>query len=96
MGKGVLTAVNNVNNILKKALIGMDPHDQRKIDETLIELDGTENKAKYGANAILGISLANLKAAALDNNELLFEYVGTGIFYAKSYDEYIKRWCSCR
>lgn len=76
MGKGVLTAVNNVNNILKKPLIGMDPHDQRKIDETLLELDGTENKEKYGANAILGISLANLKAAALDKNEPLFEYVG--------------------
>ncbi len=76
MGKGVLTAVNNVNNILKNSLIGMDPHDQRKIDETLIELDGTETKSKYGANAILGISLANLKAAALDNNEPLFKYVG--------------------
>ena len=76
MGKGVLTAVSNVNNILKNALIGMDPHDQRKIDETLIELDGTDTKSKYGANAILGISLANLKAAALDNNEPLFKYVG--------------------
>ena len=76
MGKGVLTAVNNVNNILKKSLIGMDPHDQRKIDETLLALDGTENKEKYGANAILGISLANLKAAALDSNEPLFKYVG--------------------
>ena len=75
MGKGVLTAVSNVNNILKNALIGMDPHDQRKIDETLIELDGTDTKSKYGANAILGISLANLKAAALDNNEPLFKYV---------------------
>ena len=76
MGKGVLTAVNNVNNILKKALIGMDSHNQRKIDETLIELDGSETKSKYGANAILGISLANLKAAALDKNEPLFKYVG--------------------
>ena len=76
MGKGVLTAVNNINNILKKALIGMDPHNQRKIDETLIELDGSETKSKYGANAILGISLANLKAAALDKNEPLFKYVG--------------------
>ncbi len=76
MGKGVLTAVNNVNNILKKPLIGMDPHNQRKIDETLLKLDGTENKEKYGANAILGISLANLKAAALDEHKPLFEYVG--------------------
>ena len=76
MGKGVLKAVDNINNVLKKALIGMNPSDQRKIDTTLIKLDGTENKGKYGANAILGISLANLKAAALDNNKLLFEYVG--------------------
>lgn len=76
MGKGVLTAVDNVNSKLKDALIGMDPHDQRKIDETLIKLDGTENKEKYGANAILGISLASLKAAALDSGEPLFAYVG--------------------
>ena len=76
MGKGVLTAVNNVNNILKKSLIGIESNDQRKIDETLLNLDGTETKSKYGANAILGISLANLKAAALDNNKSLFEYVG--------------------
>ena len=76
MGKGVLTAVNNVNTDLKNAVIGMDPHDQRKIDQTLIDLDGTENKGKYGANAILGISLANLKAAALDSGKPLFKYVG--------------------
>ncbi len=77
MGKGVLTAVNNVNNILKEYLIGMDCNNQEAIDKTLLKLDGTENKEKYGANAILGISLANLKAAALDNNKKLFEYVGT-------------------
>ncbi len=77
MGKGVLTAVNNVNNILKEYLIGMDCNNQKAIDKTLLKLDGTENKEKYGANAILGISLANLKAAALDNNKKLFEYVGT-------------------
>ncbi len=77
MGKGVLKAVNNVNEILKKPLIGKDPHNQKEIDEILIELDGTENKGKYGANAILGISLANLKAAALDDHKPLFEYVGS-------------------
>ena len=77
VGKGVLTAVNNVNNILKEYLIGMDCNNQEAIDKTLLKLDGTENKEKYGANAILGISLANLKAAALDNNKKLFEYVGT-------------------
>ena len=76
MGKGVLKAVNNVNSELKQALIGLDPHDQRKIDETMLKLDGTENKEKYGANAILGISLANLKAAALDDHKNLFEYIG--------------------
>lgn len=76
MGKGVLTAINNVNNILKHSLIGMEPYDQQKIDQTLIDLDGTENKEKYGANAILGISLANLKAAAKDKHLPLFEYVG--------------------
>ena len=75
-GKGVLKAVNNVNSELKQALIGLDPHDQRKIDETMLKLDGTENKEKYGANAILGISLANLKAAALDDHKNLFEYIG--------------------
>ena len=75
IGKGVLKAVNNVN-ILKKSLIGMDANNQKLIDETLIKLDGTENKEKYGANAILGISLANLKAAAKDNNKYLFQYVG--------------------
>ena len=75
MGKGVLKAVNNVN-ILKKSLIGMDADNQKLIDETLIKLDGTENKEKYGANAILGISLANLKAVAIENNKHLFQYVG--------------------
>ena len=75
IGKGVLKAVNNVN-ILKKSLIGMDANNQKLIDKTLIKLDGTENKEKYGANAILGISLANLKAAAKDNNKYLFQYVG--------------------
>ena len=75
MGKGVLKAVNNVG-ILKKSLIGMDADNQKLIDETLIKLDGTENKEKYGANAILGISLANLKAVAIENNKHLFQYVG--------------------
>ena len=75
MGKGVLKAINNVN-VLKKSLIGLDSNHQKQIDETLINLDGTENKEKYGANAILGISLANLKASAKDNNMHLFQYIG--------------------
>lgn len=73
MGKGVLKAVNNVN-ILKEYIIGMEVDNQKLIDETLIKLDGTENKSKYGANAILGISLACLKASALDKNIPLYNY----------------------
>ena len=75
MGKGVLKAVNNVN-ILKISLIGMETGNKRLLDETLIKLDGTENKEKYGANAILGISLAYLKASSLDKNLPLFKYIG--------------------
>ena len=64
-GKGVLKAVNNVNTIIKESLIGKDCLNQRIIDEIMIKLDGTKNKSKLGANAILGVSMANLKAAAL-------------------------------
>ncbi|MDD6323943.1 MAG: phosphopyruvate hydratase [Bacilli bacterium] len=76
MGKGVLKAVYNVNNVLKYAVIGMECDNQKLIDKALIDLDGTENKEKYGANAILGISLANLKAAALSKNMPLYKFVG--------------------
>lgn len=76
MGKGVLKAVYNVNNVLKYAVIGMECDNQKLIDKTLIDLDGTENKEKYGANAILGISLANLKASALSKNMPLYKFVG--------------------
>lgn len=76
-GKGVLKAVSNVNNIIKKELIGKSPFDQRQIDNLLIRLDGTENKSKLGANAILGVSLAVAKAAASSKNLQLFEYIGT-------------------
>src|ERR1700684_4405366 len=64
MGKGVLKAVNNVNNILQEELKGMYIFDQRQIDNKMLTLDGTDNKANLGANAILGISLAVAKAAA--------------------------------
>ena len=57
-GKGVLKAVNNVNDKINKVLIGLDVNDQLKIDKTMIELDGTENKSVLGANAVLGVSLA--------------------------------------
>jgi enolase len=77
-GKGVLTAVNNVNNIIRNKLIGMDALNQELIDKTMLELDGTESKSKLGANAILGVSLANLKAAAMYSRKELYEYLGTG------------------
>ena len=76
LGKGVLTAVNNVNTIIKDNIVGMDSLNQRKLDEALINLDGTENKQNLGANAILGVSLANLKAAAKYKNMELYEYLG--------------------
>ncbi len=75
-GKGVLDAVNNVNTIIAPKLIGMCITNQRKIDYTMIELDGTANKAKLGANAILGVSLAAAHAAAKSLNVPLFRYLG--------------------
>jgi len=78
LGKGVLKAVNNVNTIIRDNLIGMDVTKQEEIDRKMIELDGTENKAKLGANAILGVSMAVLKASAILNNKELYEYVGDG------------------
>ncbi len=77
-GKGVLKAVNNVNNIIRNNIIGMDSLNQREIDNKLLELDGTEDKSNLGANAILGVSLACLKAAAMYSNKELYEYIGNG------------------
>ena len=79
MGKGVLKAVENVNGPLRDLVIGMDALDQKAIDYKMIEADGTDTKSKYGANAILGISMAVLKAAALYEEKPLYEYVGGGI-----------------
>lgn len=78
-GKGVLNAVNNVNTIIRDAVIGMDAADQRALDYKMIELDGTETKSKLGANAILGVSMAALKASALNEGKPLYQYVGDGI-----------------
>jgi enolase len=75
MGKGVLKAVANVNGPLRNLLIGMDALNQEEIDNKMIEFDGTDNKDNMGANAILGISLAVLKAAALNSNMPLYKYV---------------------
>lgn len=77
-GKGVLKAVENVNTVLRDAVIGMDAEKQREIDYKMIELDGTETKSKLGANAILGVSMAALKASAINAGKELFEYVGNG------------------
>jgi enolase len=76
LGKGVLKAVDNVNNELADEIIGMDADDQVGIDQKLIEIDGTEYKSKYGANAILGISLAVAKAAAEEAGLPLYKYIG--------------------
>ena len=76
LGKGVLKAVKNVNSILNEALNGMDIFDQEAIDRAMIKLDGTDNKSNLGANAILGVSLALAKAAALESNLSLFKYIG--------------------
>lgn len=75
MGKGVSKAVRNVNEIIKDKLIGMTVENQKSIDELLIELDGTPNKSNLGANAILGVSVACLKAATLDNGLPLYKYL---------------------
>lgn len=75
LGKGVLKAVNNVNTDLREALIGFETGKQKELDYKMIELDGTETKSKYGANAILGISMAYLKASALEEGKPLHEYV---------------------
>lgn len=75
-GKGVLKAVSNVNGLINQTLRGMDAADQAEIDATLLALDGTPNKQKLGANAILGVSLAVAKAAAAESSLELFEYLG--------------------
>jgi len=75
-GKGVLKAVHNVNDLIARALKGMDARDQGEIDRTLIELDGTAAKSKLGANAILAASLATARAAATDQNLPLYRYLG--------------------
>ncbi len=79
MGKGVLKAVSNVNGPLRDLVLGMDVLDQKALDYKMIEADATETKSKYGANAILGISMAALKAAALYEEKPLYEYIGGGI-----------------
>jgi enolase len=76
MGKGVQLAVNNVNEAIAEEIVGLEVSDQRGVDLTMIELDGSENKANLGANAILGVSLACAKAAAAESGQPLYRYVG--------------------
>ena len=76
MGKGVLMAVNNVNTVIAEQLVGKSVFDQQKIDNAMIELDGTDNKCILGANAILGVSLAVSQAAAKCKGLPLYKYIG--------------------
>jgi enolase len=85
-GLGVLNAVENVNDIILKEIVGMEVYDQVNIDKKMIKLDGTENKSKLGANAILGVSLACARAAAIDNKMLLYSFI------AKSYKLKVKNY----
>ena len=75
LGKGVLKAVANINGPIRELLLGKDPSDQKALDRAMIELDGTENKAKLGANAILAVSLAAAKAAAQDQDLPLYAHI---------------------
>ncbi len=75
LGKGVLKAVANVNGPIREALLGFDANDQRGLDQKMIDLDGTDNKAKLGANAILAVSLATAKAAAADKGMPLYAHI---------------------
>lgn len=84
LGRGVLKAVDNVNTKISKVIIGMDADQQDKIDQTMLDLDGTENKSHLGANAILSVSLAAAKAAALATGRPLFEYLA-GIKQKENY-----------
>jgi enolase len=76
MGKGVLKAVHNINTSISEVLVGMYVNEQAAIDRTMIDLDGTENKANLGANAMLAVSMAVAKAAAQESGQMLYNYVG--------------------
>ena len=74
-GKGVLKAINFVKNEIKESIIGLDPLDQKSLDIELCKIDGTKDKSFLGANSILAVSLANLKASAISSNKPLYKYV---------------------
>ena len=76
LGKGVRKAVENVNGEIRQALLGKDAQDHNALDQLMIALDGTENKSRLGANAILAVSLATAKAAAIETGKPLYSYLG--------------------
>ena len=76
-GKGVKTAIKGINTEIADNLIGLNAYNQSEIDFLMCELDGTSNKARLGANALLGVSMAVAKASAMSNKKKLFEYIGT-------------------
>lgn len=78
-GKGVLKAVANINQLIRPALLQMSVDDQAALDKTMLQLDGTDNKGKLGANAILAVSLAAAKASAVEQRQLLFQHIGGGM-----------------
>ena len=81
LGKSVFKAVENINSSISKALNNIDIHNQTKIDKILIDLDGTEQKKKLGANAILAVSMASCKLGAIEKNTSLFKYLGNSKNY---------------
>lgn len=97
MGKEVLSAVKNVNTEIFDALCGKDVFKQTAIDKTMVLLDGTDNKSRLGANAILSVSMACARAAAHELHMPLYRYLGGGFceYAAAADDEYIKRRCPC-
>jgi len=78
LGKGVSKAVKNVNTEIRKAVIGKEVTAQKEIDQIMIDLDGTDNKGRLGANALLSVSMAAARAAAAENRQTLYEYIGGG------------------
>jgi hypothetical protein len=98
LGKGVLQAVENVNTEISEAIIGLDAQEQAFIDQTLIHLDGTDNKARLGANAMLAVSMAVAKAAAEESGLPLYRYFGGSgpDADAGADDEHHQRWRTCQ
>ena len=97
LGRGVLQAVQHVNGEIARVLLGMEATAQAQIDATLIALDGTDNKGRLGANAILGASLAVAKAAAAESGLPLYAYIGgtNASCHASTYDESPQWWRPC-